>query len=282
MRQGSLTTILAATDLSALSRAVVARAAALARQHQARLILTYVHRPSKGLPKRIGLGKSAVRSKDAAHAQLHDIAAQLDGVEVSCHVETGKPADRIAELVATHGVDLVVVGLHKERRVLDLLRLTTMEQITLKVPCPVLIAQRPDASPYRCVLGAICFTPASAVALNAAAQLAPEATFHAIHALQLPLSAKLPAVDLETTRHMTEAEMLRDSFMRTDGLPPQLHLPEIVPGGVHDVIAFRISELHPDLVAIGSDSGRADTRLGNYARDLMRAPPTDMLVAKPV
>lgn len=281
MQHGSLTTILAATDLSPLSAAVMARAASLARQHDARLLLVYVHRPPKGLPKRIRLTR-APRSENEALLRLQQEAAQMDGVNATCHVATGKPADIVAALATEHGANLVIVGLHKERRVLDLLRLTTMEQITLNVPCPVLIARRRDATPYHCVLGAICFTPASAAALQTAATLAPEAQFHAIHALQLPLSAKLPAVDLDTTRDMTEAEMLRDNFMRDAGLPAQLHLPEIVPGGVHDVIAFRVAELGPDLIAIGSDSGRATKQLGNYTRDLMRAPPTDMLVAKPI
>ena len=39
------------------------------------------------------------------------------------------------------GAALVVLGLHRERRVLDTLRMTTMERITLGVDCPVLVAQ---------------------------------------------------------------------------------------------------------------------------------------------
>jgi nucleotide-binding universal stress UspA family protein len=84
-----------------------------------------------------------------------------------------------------------------------------------------------------------------------------------------------------TCADMKAAEMQRTAFMALKGLPAALQMPEIVPGGVHEVLQFRIAELQPDLVVIGSNSGRDTTSLGNYARDLMRAPPTDMLVAKP-
>jgi nucleotide-binding universal stress UspA family protein len=74
---------------------------------------------------------------------------------------------------------------------------------------------------------------------------------------------------------------MRTAFLSAPGLPELAETPEIVVGGVHEVLAFRQAELGADLVCIGTHSGRDPSRLGNYARDLMRAPPTDLLVAKP-
>jgi nucleotide-binding universal stress UspA family protein len=267
-------TILAATDLQSRSAAVPERAGQLARALGARLILAAI------------LQEKPVRLRrrptpEATRAKLQLMADEMGGLDVHVMVRTGNVASGLAELVAEFGVDLLVMGLHKERLVLDTLRLTTMEQITLAVPCPVLVAHRRGAAPYQSVLGAVTFAPASAHAMAIAARLAPTATFNAIHALALRGSDKRSDTLHESPR-MTEAELLRKAFMDLPDLPPSLPLPEIIPGGVHEVIAYRISELQPDLLVIGSHSGRNPSALGNYARDLMRAPPTDLLIAKPV
>ena len=145
----------------------------------------------------------------------------------------------------------------------------------------MLIAHDTPVRPYARVLGAVTFAPASVRGLALAARLAPEAELHAIHALQLPLGARLGPEPATDSAPMAEAEARRAAFMRADGLPARLPLPEIVPGGVHEVLNFRMAELDPDLLVIGSQSGRDPGALGNYARDLMRAPPADVLVAKP-
>lgn len=266
-------TILAATAFDARSRAVVPRAAALAEANGARLILVYAVLPPKPFRRR------AARDPQA---MLDKLAHDLPGITVETHLLAAPAAATIAELARQEGADLVVLGLHRRRRLMDTLRLTTMEQIILDVPCPVLIAHALPIQPYRRVLGAVTFAPASARALGIAAQIAQQAEFHAIHALQLALAEKLPGADPDITPSMTEAEMLRDAFLRFDHVPDQLKRPEIVPGGVHEVLQFRMAELAPDLLVIGSHSGRDPGSLGNYARDLMRAPPTDLLIAKPI
>ncbi|MCC5968083.1 MAG: universal stress protein [Natronohydrobacter sp.] len=276
----SLRTVLAATDLSRRSAAVLPRAAQLARAHQARLIIAHAVEPHVQAVKRF---RMAVRKTPAPkiETEIAKLRAAFPDIEIDTHVATEPPANLVDRLAAEFNVDLVVLGLHLPRRVLDTLRLTNLERITQSVACPVLIAQTRSSAPYRRVLGAITFGPASARALRVAAHISPDAELHAIHALQLPRSNKLPSADLMASPEMTEAELLRKAFLDFETLPARLVTPEIVPGGVHEVLAFRIEELKPDLVVIGSHSGRSPTKLGNYARDLMRAPPTDMLIAKP-
>ncbi|TVR50500.1 MAG: hypothetical protein EA386_00170, partial [Rhodobacteraceae bacterium] len=272
-------TILAATDLTRRSRAVAERAALLARLHGARLVLVHTVEPRKQTVARLSLRKLTDPARNA-EAQLQTICAAYPDLDISYRILTGPPATLVPELAEEIGADLIVLGLHLPRRVLETVRLTNLERITQAARCPVLIAHRAQVVPYRRVLGAITFAPASAQALRVAARLAPEAEMHAINALDMALPAKMPAAELMTTSEMTEAELLRDAFMAMDDLPPCLHMPEIVPGGVHEVLQFRMAELQPDLVVIGSHSGRDPENLGNYARDLMREPPTDMLIAK--
>ena len=267
-RGGTMVSIIAASDLTVRSREVAGRALALAGQLGARVILVHAVAP----------GTSAKRIADAERR----LAGELGGGMGELRVLEGRPERVIPELAGQEGAAFVVLGLHRTRPVFDILRLTTMERIVLHAEAPVVIAHTPATHPYRTVLASIDFAPACAAALSAAARLAvPGAEFHAIHALHLPLRDKLSPAEVEESRAMTQAIALRDAFLRTPGLPEGLRLPEIVAGGVHEVLSFRLEELQPDLLAIGTHSGRDPGTLGNYARDLMRVPPTDMVVAKP-
>ena len=261
-------TIIAASDLSALSQEVAGRALALAPHLGARVILAHCVAP--GVPS---------GDIEKARAALHDA---LGGRPAEVKVLSGPPELALRDLCRAEDAMLVVLGLHKFRRVMDVLGLTTMERILLRAPVPVLIAHRPASRPYRIVLSSTDFAPACAAALAAAALIAlPDAEFHAIHALQLGLRDKLSHGGVENSRAMTAAQALSQAFVAMPGVPALRHPPEIVPGGVHEILSYRLEELQPDLLAIGTHSGRDPETLGNYARDLMREPPTDVVVAKP-
>jgi len=306
-----LPAIIAATDFTARSAHVGGRAALIARTLQARLVLAHA-RPKRnadaadasetvalsaaagsattdtevqpaGALRKLGrtllLGKSGKRVRDPEE-RLRALARSL-GSDVEIRLVLGSADKALSELAEDESALLMVLGLHRERRVLDLLRLTTMERIVLEATMPVLIAHQKPRENYRRVLAPTDFSPASAAAVRMAARIAPEASFHAIHALQLPLGARFSPGDAATDAALTRAEQLRSAFLAMPGLPAFGEPPEIVPGGVHEILAFRQNELNADLVCIGTHSGRDPTQLGNYARDLMRAPPTDLLVAKP-
>lgn len=261
-------TIIAASDLTPRSRAVAGRALALAPRLGARVLLIHCVAPG-----------TAPREIENARAALLTSAR---GGAAEVRVLTGAPERAITALCAEEDAELIVLGLHRPRPLRDLLGLTTMERIVLRAPVPVLIAHTPPERPYRTVLSSTDFAPACAAALAASVRIAaPDAEFHAIHALHLPLRDILSTAGITKSRAMTTAEALRSAFLALPGVPARLHLPEIVPGGVHEVLSFRLEELQPDLLVIGTHSGRDPELLGNYARDLMRAPPTDVLVAKP-
>ncbi|WP_114966760.1 universal stress protein [Alkalilacustris brevis] len=269
-----MATIIAASDLSERSQEVLGRALVLGSDLGARVI--FVHITSPGAP--------AMRNEDARQRMRRQVEETPlpGGTEPEIRVLNGRPELAIPALAAEEGADLVVLGLHRIRPVLDMLRMTTMERIVLRCDMPVLIAHIPASRPYRTVLSATDFAPACAAALAAAARLAPGAEFHAIHALRMPLRERIGSDDDPTrSSAYTMAESLRDAFCRMRGVPETLHTPEIVPGGVHEVLSFRLDELEPDLLTIGSHSGRDPMTLGNFARDLMREPPVDVLVSKP-
>ena len=306
--------IIAATDFTPRSAQTGERAALVARTLQARLILAHAipasatDQPDAGVVDATVI--KATRADDSVadgsmaedaqgtlarisrslrrrprgpanpEAALLTLARRL-GPEVEVRLLHGPVSAALSDLVAQEAALMLVLGLHRERRVLDVLRLTTMERIVLAATVPVLIAHQRPREGYRRVLAPTDFSPASAAALRMAARLAPDASFHAIHALQLPLGARFSPGDTATDAALTRAEQLRAAFVAMPGLPEFAEPPEIVPGGVHEVLSFRQNELRADLLCIGTHSGRDPSQLGNYARDLMRAPPADLLIAKP-
>lgn len=268
-----MTTIIAASDLTERSQQVPGRALALAGQLGARVV--FVHVASSGAPALVS-GDARRRMQE----QLDETPTR-SGADVEIRVLNGRPEIELPDLAEAEAAELIVLGLHRVRPVLDLLRLTTMERIVLRSGVPALIAHIPAMRPYLKVLAATDFAPACAAALALASRIAPDAELHAIHALQLPLFEKFSPSDVEHSRAMTRAESLREAFLRMPGVPARLNPPEIVAGGVHEVLELMLEEIAPDLLTIGSQSGRDPMTLGNYARDLMREPPTDVLVANP-
>ncbi|WP_417600666.1 universal stress protein [Pararhodobacter oceanensis] len=262
--------IFAATDLSERSAHVAGRGAQLAQCLGARLVLAHVGEDSSA---RFSLG----RAKQSRADMLADLAREY-GAET--RLLSGEPHVVLPAAARADNAALIILGLHQERRVLDLLRLTTMEHIVMAAPSPVLIAHQPPTRGYGQVLLASDFSQASAESLIMAARIAPTARFHAVHALQLPLGALFHRGHDDSEAALAEAIEERRAFMQTADLPALTEPLEIVPGGVHQVLKFRREELAADLVCIGAQSGSTPDDLGEYARDLMRAPPTDLLVAR--
>ena len=301
--------VIAATDFTPRSAQVAGRAALIAKALGARLILAHAlpepaepepaeamaaegAQPPDGDPapekpgtlgrlaRRLRLLPSVTSAPDAL--ALLRAGARSTGPGTRVRLVYGPPGPALAQLAQEENARLLVLGLHRERRVLDLMRLTSMEHIVLEAAVPVLIAHRDHADNYRNVLGLTDFSPAAARALAMGGRIAPGAQFHAIHALQLPLGTRFSADDPAADAALTRAELLRDAFLGMADMPALAEPPEIVPGGVHEVLDFRQRELGAELVCIGTHSGRDPQQLGNYARDLMRAPPSDLLVAKPL
>lgn len=264
-------TILAASDLTERSQHVLSRAVALAENLDTEVL--FVHAAPRGVPD---------MRCEAARAQMQEQCDTLRGGErVRVQVLRDRAELAIPQAATDEDAMLVVLGVHRPRPVLDLLRLTTMERIVLRSASPVLLAQLPPERSYQTVLSALDFSAADAAALAFAARIAPDASFHAIHALHLPLREKLSGARSESgAPSLHEAQERCEAWLTTPGVPAKLSPPEIIPGSPHEVLGYRIDELQPDLLTIGASASSHPDRLGNIARDLMREPPTDVLVAK--
>ncbi|MGC9417535.1 MAG: universal stress protein [Rhodovulum sp.] len=273
-------TFLVATDLSPRADRAVQRAFRLAGWVGADLVLVSVI--DEDLPAEI-----AGQMLSAAELRLAQFAASIPHSAEVTHdtrVVLGDPATSIPSLAAELDVALLILGLHRPRAFLDMLRETTMERIVRHSPRPVLLVRDPVDHAYATVLAALDFAPASTAALMLAAELAPEADIHGVHALHIPYRGFLAPDVREAAAEPSriDAEAAKAAWADTHPLPERLAGVDIVEGPAHRVLDERIEALRPDLLALGAHAraGAAVALLGSLANDMMRNPPCDLLIAR--
>ncbi len=64
-----------------------------------------------------------------------------EGVETTLHVRVGSPADEILAAAQELGSDVIVMGSHGRRSLEELLMGSTVEHVTKRASCPVLVVR---------------------------------------------------------------------------------------------------------------------------------------------
>lgn len=272
--------ILAATDLSPRADRAVGRAFRLAEAHGARLTVLTVM--DDAMPDRLA---KIMLPETEAHLKTFCESLSDDGrIAHVTRVSQGDPSHIIPETATNIGADLVVLGLHRKRGFLDAIRETTLERTLRLTAQPVLLVRDPAYHDYATVLAAVDFSPASTAAIGAAHALAPDATIHGFHAVPVAIPRRGQFDPLPATEHnLRDAEDARARWMDVTALPGGMAPPEILTGGLDAVFDAEFARLKPHLVAIGAHDRFSLTHrmLGRLARELVRDPPSDLLVAKP-
>ena len=268
-----LTSILVATDLSTRSDRAVRRAAYIARTHDAALtVLTIM---DNAMPAEV---IDTLHSKTRAALERF-VAVACEGVKVTVRAEPGDPTVDIMK-ACDGDVDLLVMGTHRIRPFLDALRETTMERIVRHVSTPVLLVTDRADHHYANVLGACDFSPASGAALRMAHAVAPEATLHPVHALNVPYAGRL-------SRTYSASDAIEASFRReAEGVARKWYAAETLPTDKMtdlEILPGKGEMGDADLIAVGAHGrvGAMRSLLGSLATDLMRDPPCDVVIARP-
>lgn len=270
-------TILVATDLSERSDRALQRGLALAQQHGATCHVVSV--VDDALPVALS-NQLATGISERLHGLVRD---QADTAEIT--VLRGEIVEMLTRFASLHEADLMVLGVHRPRWLLDGLRETTMERLVASSPVPVLLVVNPVVEPYQRALVPVSFSQSCAAAIGVLARLAPQAEISPFHALHVPMSGiKGDAEQGELAiAALQDAEVVRARWAHSHALPEHMHKTEIVTGAVIEVMQDKLAELSPDLLAIGAHtrSGLTLHRLGKIAADLVREPPVDLLVSPP-
>jgi nucleotide-binding universal stress UspA family protein len=248
-----------AVDLSWRSEGAFNYAVALAKSRRARLDLLFAVSPRNPFSWR-------ARERIAQLAELRRRASSVD-VDMAVTVQHGKPADVIlqhATSSTTGSPELIVLGA-PGRRGLDRFRLPSVAQAVVhQTDCPILVVPGSEFAasdvnaPFRRVLCAIDFSPASMSALDEAFRILREGggTTRLLHVVDVAHSA-VPRIALEFTA-IDYAELLTKYAQRrlrtlvplSQELYGRVHT-QVAVGLVIDQIVRNANELNADLIVLG-------------------------------
>ena len=278
----------AATDFSRDAGYACRRAALLAAEHGARLELLHVvgKAPLDAL-------RQAFRRKPAHVASLVEdlrqtlaragaALAQRTGASIEARVEIGAVQDIIVR--ECRRADLLVLGARGTNPLRDAILGTTAERLLGKCRRPVLVVKRPPEQAYARTLIAMDFSPAAKGALRAALRLAPEATFTAVHAYDVPFEGKLRLAGVEEETidaYRFQAARKAAAAIRALGEKTGIHLAHAVyPGHPPLLILEKERTLRSDLIVLGKAKRSAATELllGSVSRHVLADCRGDVLV----
>jgi nucleotide-binding universal stress UspA family protein len=277
--------LLVATDLSPRADAALRRAARLAGDHGAEIVLLHVceadGRDDQRARQLARDGEEKLRRKVRALSMRGNGAATV-------RVTTGKPFVEIIRVAREENAELVIVGAHGGGFLKTLLLGTTAERVVRKGDRPVLVVKRASQTPYRQVLVPVDFSEASRVALQLALQFAPHAKFHVLHAYE-GIEGRLWRADFTHGQVMSYRSDLRNekreemrAFLRGIDCGAKSIRQLLRHGRAPHAITAAARQLHADLVCVGT-AGRAGLPyilLGSVAEHVLREVPCDVLAAR--
>ena len=194
----SLRTILAASDLSALARHAVARAALIAAETGARLSLQHVVNVGAFDALRHLLDSDAAGLQDTllkeVQGEAHALAAEMErryGVSSDVHLMVGKVQAEISSHADAIDADILVLGARGAGFVRELLLGSTTERVLRRTRRSLLVVKQMAHETYRRVLLPVDFSPRSVDALHRARAVAPQAELVLLHAFEVPFEGHL-------------------------------------------------------------------------------------------
>jgi universal stress protein E len=278
-------TILVASDLSARSDRALARAASLAEQHKAKLIVVHVvdeELPAALADRQIEDAENALRAALSALPQSGGHAGEL-------RVLVGEHYQSILAEAERVDADLIVIGQHRKDILLDLFRGSTGERIIRFGNRPVLVVKSPARHGYVSLLAAIDFSIPSRRAIEAAVKLAPDADVTLVHAFDIPfrgLMFSAGAMGNLAKKHQQQFQDLVDvqtrDFLATLSRPIAVKDVIAKEGRPEEVIIATAEEARPDLLVVGTHgrSGLGRAVLGSVAEHVLARATCDVLAVR--
>ena len=136
-------TILHPTDFSERSRYALQLAAALARDHGARLLLLHVVELPAMAYAEAALVADPAAFLVEAHRKLNQVPVPLPPGRVERRVALGEAVTEIVAVAEEAPCDLIVIGTHGRTGLRRALLGSVAEQVMRRAPCPVLTVKMP-------------------------------------------------------------------------------------------------------------------------------------------
>ena len=283
--------VLVATDFSEDAAKASSRAAMIAAEHKAELVMLHVVDGS-----RLTALKEWMEGMDAgaamplqAEMSLRELANKLvqdHSVRVTEAVRVGTPYVELGQAAAA--ADLLVLGAHGRHPLLQVDLGTTTDRLLRTGTQPLLVVKNAPSSTYRQALVLIDFSAASQAALQAALRLAPHAAIHLLHTFHLPFEGRLriagvsesKVVQYRTRTHEQALEKLHLLLSKVQSDRDRITF-AIEHGDVRVQARLAMERMNADLIAVGKhgDSLLQDFFLGSVTRTALAQARCDVLVA---
>ncbi len=290
----ALATIVVGYDLSEQSDQAVDRAAAIAAQHQAKLLLVHAQgdetvstnlATQNVMVSELEQMNAAVRAEETRVLDTTLGQVRERGVTVESVIRAG-PADEIlAQVADEYGADLIVVGTHGRTGLSRFLLGSVAASVIRHARCDVLVVRGGQPAPFKRPLIATDFSAVADRSIDHAARLCePNAPLQVIHAWQLP-SGSWGATLLGQARFpwstvrdavISNARDLADKLTVSH---PGIQV-ELVQGPAAQVVTHAAERDGNDLISIGAHGLRGVRRLllGSVAESTVRHAPCSVLV----
>lgn len=277
--------LLVATDGLPKSEFAIDRAGLLADELDAELSLLHVVSPvSSERVLEQSLQMAIARMKSRVRSPMWHAKTTPDVV-----VRAGNPSRVIMDTIGRDEPDLLIVGPHERRGVVDALQGTIIEKAVSARRGPVLVVQQSASTSYQNVLLALDVAAGSRAAVRAAERfvLRGGARVAAIHACALPDHAvlQIPGAEgagaaLHADCSPATASVAMREILERESADPKRYEPIVADGNPLPTIMRAIETRQPDLLVVGT---RGDGRmrravLGSVANQLLKAAPCDILI----
>jgi nucleotide-binding universal stress UspA family protein len=285
--ESTMRRVLAATDLSSRSDRALRRAALLAKEAEAELLV--LHAVDDDQPRSL----VEVERREAWALLQRQMAGlpELQAVRASALVDEGDPFEAVLRVADAQGVDIIVLGEHRRSVLRDIFTGTTVERVIRHGTRPVLMVNQPPAGPYRRILAATDLSEHAEHALRTAARLgllrgAAVTVLHAYEPEGMGAITRAGLSDAEVRALLAEAA--RRARGALDGFVAGLdflHLPQrlVEEGRPATIIKEAADRLRPDLLVMGTAGAGLLRRmvLGSVAAEAVGEVRCDALVVPP-
>ncbi|CAG1004043.1 Universal stress protein A [Methylophilaceae bacterium] len=276
--------LLLATDLGARCDRALDRAAQLAKEWQAELIVLNVLdvsvSPDQLLAWASGMDDESLYQ--IARQQLNRDLSKLDVHASIRTTRTGNIATTIRDVAAESDCGLVVTGVARNEVIGRFLLGSTVESLSRMLPQPLLVVRNRAYVPYKRIIIATDFSESSRHALQAAARLFPGRELILYHAYQTPLSGSSGSkAHAQVSREIERGEYAK--FLAATELPANVTVRPVIEHGPLETAMVKYVRQHEvELVVIGSHgrSGVMSVLLGSSAAKLLDWLPCDTLVVR--
>ena len=280
--------ILLATDLSARCDRALDRAASLAAQWQAKLVVLHVlEGPEPGVSDVIWQLPSWRRPPDPLSLARRQLLADIGAVaeKATIVIEEGDPAEAILRTAEAEGCDLIVTGIARDELLGRFMLGRTVDRLLRRSRVPVLVVKDRARGPYRHIVVATDFSDSSRHALEAAARLFPEQRLTVFHAYDAPMAGLMADTASYQKGYRQVVAQECEAFLQSIDKPGSdwQHPHVFIEHGAPDrLLRDYVRDKGVDLVVLGTHGRSAlfEVLLGSVAKRIMDSLPCDALVAR--